>query len=87
MVLNLSGAMLNVGWVRHTLCAVIHRMCRQALTNKCFVLLRNAWWATRKTLAHPTLIGVAAHVALAQPTFDWALHRQRAGAAIDGPLL
>ena len=54
MALNLGGSMLNVGWVRHAVCAVTHQLCRQALLKKGVVLLRNAWWVTQKTLTHPT---------------------------------
>jgi hypothetical protein len=27
----LGGSTIDVGWVRHAVCAVTHRMCRQAL--------------------------------------------------------
>ena len=54
MALNLGGSTINVGWIRHAVCAVIHRTCRQALIKKGLVLLRNAWWITQKTLIHPT---------------------------------
>ena len=50
----LSGSIIDVGWVRHAVCAVTHQMCRQALIKKCVVLLRNAWWVTQETLTHPT---------------------------------
>ena len=33
---------LDVGCMRHAVCAVIHRMCRQAHNKKDVVLLRNA---------------------------------------------
>ena len=33
---------LDAGWMRHAVCAVIHRMCRQAHNKKDVVLLRNA---------------------------------------------
>ena len=54
MALNLGGSTINVGWVRHVVCAVTHQTCRQALIKKCVVLRRNAWWVTQKTLPHPT---------------------------------
>jgi len=44
----LGASKIDVGWVRHTVGAVTHRLCRQALTKKCVVLLRNAWWVTQK---------------------------------------
>jgi hypothetical protein len=46
---------LDVGWMRHVVCAVIHRMCRKAHNKKDVVLLRNARWVTQKALTHPTL--------------------------------
>jgi hypothetical protein len=52
----LGGAITDAGWVRHAVCAVTHRMCRQALIKKSVVLLRNAWWVTPKTLTHPTFL-------------------------------
>jgi len=30
----LSGSIIDVGWVRHAVCAVTHQMCRQALIKK-----------------------------------------------------
>jgi hypothetical protein len=51
----LGGSIFNVGWIRHAVCAVIHRTCRQALIKKGLVLFRNAWWITQKTLIHPTI--------------------------------
>ena len=51
----LSGSPLNAGWMRHAVCAVIHRMCRKAHNKKDVVLLRNARWVTQKALTHPTL--------------------------------
>jgi len=50
-----SGSTLDVGWMRHAVCAVIHRLCRQAHNKKDVVLLRNARWVTQKALTHPTL--------------------------------
>jgi hypothetical protein len=52
----LSGYQINVGRVRHVVCAVTHQPCRQALTEQCVVLLRNGWWVTHKTLTHPCII-------------------------------
>jgi hypothetical protein len=46
--------MLEVGWVRHAVCAVTHQLCRKALIKEGVVLLRNAWWVTQKALTHPT---------------------------------
>ena len=46
---------LDVGWMRHAVCAVIHRMCRKAHNKKDVVLLRNARWVTQNALTHPTL--------------------------------
>jgi hypothetical protein len=54
MALTRGGSTIDVGWVRRAVCAVTHRMCRQALIKKCVVLLRNAWWVTQKALTHPT---------------------------------
>ena len=51
----LGGSIFNVGWIKHAVCAVIHRTCRQALIKKGLVLLRNAWWIAQKTLIHPTI--------------------------------
>ena len=48
--------MIDVGWVRHAVCAVTRQLCRQALIKKGVVLLRNAWWVTQKTLTHPTVL-------------------------------
>ena len=53
---DVGGSIINVGWVRHAVGAVTHRMCRQALIKKCVVLLRNVWWVTQKPLTHPTFI-------------------------------
>jgi hypothetical protein len=52
--LNVSDYLINVGWVRHAVCAVTHQPCRQAFIEQCVVLLRNGWWVTHKTLTHPT---------------------------------
>ncbi len=41
----LGGSMVNVGWVRHAVCAVTHRMC-------CVAPQRLVGYA--KTLTHPT---------------------------------
>ncbi len=46
---------LDAGWIRHAVCAVIHRTCRQAHNKKDVVLLRNARWVTQKALIHPAL--------------------------------
>jgi len=50
----LSGFTLDVGWMRHAVRAVIHRLCRQAHNKNDVVLLRNARWVTQKALTHPT---------------------------------
>lgn len=42
--------------------------CRQALIQKCIVLLCNAWWVTQKPLTHPTL-GLSKHHS-SQPLFS-----------------
>ena len=38
----LGGPIIDVGWVRHAVCAVTRQLCRQALLKKRVVLLRNA---------------------------------------------
>jgi hypothetical protein len=50
----LSGDLINVGRVRHAVCAVTRQPCRQALIKKGVVLLRNGWRVTQKTLTRPT---------------------------------
>jgi hypothetical protein len=40
-------------WVRQAVCAVTHKLCRQALLEKGVVLLRNAWWVTQKNARPP----------------------------------
>ena len=52
---SITTSVINVGWVRHAVCAVTHQQCRQALIKKGAVLLRNVWWVTQKPLTHPTL--------------------------------
>jgi hypothetical protein len=49
-----NGFIIDVGRVRHAVCAVTRQPCRQALIKEGVVLLRNAWWVTQKTLTHPT---------------------------------
>ena len=51
---SITTSVINVGWVRHAVCAVTHQQCRQALIKKGAVLLRNVWWVTQKPLTHPT---------------------------------
>ena len=48
--------MFTVGWVRHVVCAVTHRACRQALIKKCLVVAAQRWWVTAQNLrlTHPT---------------------------------
>jgi len=50
----LGGTIIDVGWVRHVVCAVTHQVCRQAHLKEQVVLLRNARWVTHTTLTHPT---------------------------------
>jgi hypothetical protein len=52
---DLGGFTIDVGWVRRAVGAVTHRLCRQALTKKCVVSLRNAGWVTQKMLTRPTI--------------------------------
>src|SRR3990172_12110964 len=57
MALTEGGSIIDVGWVRHAVCAVTHRVCRQALINKCIgCCYATLWWVTQKTLTHPTLL-------------------------------
>ena len=53
---SITTSAINVGWVRHAVCAVTHQMCRQALIEKGVELLRNAWWVTQEALTHPCII-------------------------------
>jgi len=50
----LSGFIIDVGRVRHVVCAVTRRMRHRALRKECHVLLRNAWRVTQITLTRPT---------------------------------
>ena len=49
-----GGFTIHAGWVRHAVCAVTRHLCRQALTKKRIVLLRNARRVTQKPLTRPT---------------------------------
>jgi hypothetical protein len=52
--LSVSDYLINVGRVRHAVCAVTRQPCRQTPIKKGVVLLRNGWRVTQKTLTHPT---------------------------------